>query len=774
MRGCNLAMNFDRTGPAAADASSRQPAATHALALAALFAAELALFWSATSRHVSWAYPRWYDQLQYLDEAYNGYDWMRLHGFASGVRHVLGHVSPQGSLHGLLALLVFAVTGPSRTAALAVNLLAFLALQAATFLSVRRVCGGYPLAWASVGLLAAAAGPWSGGGGSAADFRLDWMASCAYGVALAVAAAGGWFRSARWSAMLGAAVGLVMLTRFLTAVYFSIIFLVAFAWILSRPRRWSRCARLLLSAACALAVSGWALWRARRVMYDYYWMGHIAGSERALRDSHLGLVSSMARVCSEILLRQVGWRAMALGLAAAAALLACRWMSRSRAGQARNPAADARGAWAMALLFAAAPAGVLVLHPEKASAPFSIILPAAVWVMVLALSRLSRRTGPACGAATFGAVALMGAAFFGAGQLGSAPPRELEAEFRDVNALSDYLYFRSEEAGLTHPRVAVTMDVDALSAEIFRLVGRERHQRLLPFVATLPTGLFATTPEIVMARLAESDFVCLVTRAPINWPFDRQMMAMLAETRGWCDGNLRHAGDLETAEFAAAVYERKSLARPPGGGVDLRRMIADASQGPAHARARPPERPVFLTPARLSWTTKGELRYAVRTAYSPVTLRAAALAEGLGFDHLSGEIRGLFPREGVFEVTLAAENERGVSRRAVSFRVTGASWDAEIDPPREARVGIPVDIGFGAFDVDGGLNYIDVTDLTTVTSLGRVVPDSEQHAIWQGHFELTFAGAGRHTVQFRFVRYDPGSREPYVFVDRTCAVDVAP
>ena len=146
---------------------------------------------------MAWAFPRWSDQVQYLDEAYKGFDWMRAHGFAAGVRHVLGHVSPQGSLHGFLALLAFTVAGPSRMAALTVNLLAFVALQAATFFAVRRTSGGYPLAWAAVGLLAAAAGPWAGAAGSATDFRLDWMASCAYGVALAAAVAAGGLRSTR-------------------------------------------------------------------------------------------------------------------------------------------------------------------------------------------------------------------------------------------------------------------------------------------------------------------------------------------------------------------------------------------------------------------------------------------------------------------------------------------------------------------------------------------------------------------------------------------------
>ena len=762
---------MDATGGAA----GRHPGLAHGLLLSGLFAAELVLFWWATSRNVSWAFPRWYDQAQYLDEAYGGYDWMRAHGFAAAAAHVLGHVSPQGSLHGFLALLVFGVCGPSRTAALAVNLVAFLALQAATFLALRRLRGGFPLAWAGVGLMAAAAGPWSGEGGSATDFRLDWLASCAYGVAVAAGAAGGVFRSARASALLGAAVGVVLLVRFLSIIYFLVAFAGLLAWLLSRPQRRVRCARLLLSAGCALAVSGWALWRARHAMYAYYWVGHITGSERALRDSHQALLASIGTVASEVLVKQLGWPALALGACAAAALHAARRDSGPQGGRVVGPGRDLRGAWGMVLVFLAAPAAVLALHPEKASPPFSILLPAAAWVLLLVWSHLAGRARPTAAAVILGAAAVAGVSLFAAVQLAHRVPAELEREFRDVNALGDYVYFRAEEAGLERPRVAVTWAVDALGADVFRLLGRERHRRVLPFEATLPTGLYATTPDVVRERLAQSDFVCLVTRAPVNWPFDRQMQALLPVTRSWCDGNLRRVGELDTVGFSAVVYERASLPRPPGGGgVDLPRMIAAAAEGPADAPATPPAPPLILVPDTLLWTTQGPLDYAVRTAYSPATLRAAELPEGVALDPGTGELRGSFARPGSVQATLLAENARGASRRTLTLVVSESPWDAQVDPAKAARVNVPVAVGFGAFDAAGQLDYIDVTDLTTATSIGRIVAGEGERRIWQGSCEVTLRAPGRHSVLLRFVRFVPGGKEPYVFVDRLCAIDAAP
>jgi hypothetical protein len=318
---------------------------------------------------------------------------MRLSGFAAGARHALGLVSPQGSLHGFLALIAFCAAGPTRDAALSLNLFAFLALQASLFAAVKRVSGSWPLAWAAVGLLAAVHSPWAGAPGSAVDFRLDWMAACAYGVALCAAVAGGGFRSTRWALLFGAAVGAALLMRHLTAAYFGLIYALLAAWQLSWPGRWRRIGNLALSGACALAISGWAFWRSRSEIYAYYWMGHIAGPERGLRERHMGLAAGAKWMGSELLIHQFGVAAAALSVAAGAALLALRLASPRRGGL---PAGASPGTWPEVLAFLAAPAAVLMAQPEKAPQPLGIMIPALVWVVVLLWMRLARKA-PAAG-----------------------------------------------------------------------------------------------------------------------------------------------------------------------------------------------------------------------------------------------------------------------------------------------------------------------------------------------------------------------------------------
>lgn len=757
------------------DAAGRRPWAVHVLALTAVFAAELALFSAATSRHYAWAFPRWFDQLQYLDEAYDAYDFMQAHGFLGGVRHALAHVSAQGALHGFLALLVFSVLGPSRLAALKLNLLAFLALQAVTFMAVRRLSGAYALAWAAVGLLAALGGPWSGDAGSAIDFRLDWMAASAYGVALALAVSGNGFRSTRWAVLFGAAVGIVLLTRFLTAVYFAVIFMALLSWLLSRPDRWPRVGRLVLSACCAAGVSGWAFWHGRRQIYDYYWIGHFASSEGKLRDAHLTAMESVRWICSEAVINQVGWPALGLGLGAAVALFLMREgpaPARTAPGRGGRPLP---GAGPIVLVFFAAPALVLAVHPSKAEQPVSIIIPGVLWMIFILWMRMASGARRPAVAAVCAGVLLGGAFVFARGQLRSAWTPEMERESRLVNALADYVYFRSEENGMAQPRVAVTWVSGSLNADIMRILGRERHRKAMAFSATLPTGILSTTPDVVTKGLEESDFVFLVTRAVPAWPFDRQMESMKADLRTWCDGHLSKTGAFETAELSALVYERTALAGPPGAlRASLPAMAGEALRGPADAPSVPPAPPLFLGPMTLLWTTKAELRYAPRTAYSPVTLRPVALPEGFAFDSKRAEIRGQFPHAGHFTARIAAKNPRGLSSSAVSFDVVDDLWGGDVRAPASARVGLPFEIAFRAFDPGRDLDFIDISDLTDAKVITRLVAGENQQQFWQATHRLTLTTPGRHMVVLRIVRYDPAAREPYGFVDRSFSVDVAP
>lgn len=745
----------------------------HTAALAAVFGAEAILFLVTAHHHYAWSYPRWYDQTQYLGQAYGGYELARSEGYAAGAWGTIMQENAQGCLHGILALPIFAVVGPSRTAALAVNLLAFVAFQLATFLAVRRISGRYSLAWASVGLLLALHFPWSGRAGSAVDFRLDWIAACAYGVTLATALAGRGFRSTWWAFLLGVAVGVTVLLRFLTAVYFGLIFIVLLAWLLAKRERRGRCARLAVSGLVATGIFGPVLLRNRVAIYGYYWVDHFAGPARALHDSHLGAMASAQWVLAQILLSQVGLAAAVLGLVAATALLALDSGSGAERRSGPGPGVEWDGAWALTLSFLAAPAAVLAIHPIKAEPPASILIAGAVWVILLLWIRLARGMNRGT-AGTFGAAMVAaGALVFVHAETRRSDLDAAPADYRAVNGLADYLFFRAEEAGLAHPRVGVTWILEGTDAGSLRILGYERHRRLLPFIATLPTGLFPTSREIAMKALVDSHFVCLATRADAVWPFDRQMAELLPAMRGWCESHMNYVGRLDTAAYSLSVYEARELKARPGG-VGLASLVRSASQGPGYGEAATPAAPVFVSPARVLGSAGGELSYDLVAAYSPVVYRAAVMPEGLKMDPGTGEIRGRFARPGDFGAEVSASNPSGTTSGRLEFHVEDSAWYASLDAPPDCSAGVPLEVEFGAYDERRNLDFIDFTDLTTRTMLGRIaVPDGRRQS-WTGTYRMTLAQAGQHTVLARFVRYDTGAKEPYSYIDRRWVVEVRP
>jgi hypothetical protein len=763
--------------PTAVSPSAVKPANSRAstgqrAALAAALAAEWALFATFTRRHFAWVYPRWLDQQQYLLEAYRSYDRMRTSGFLSAARHALGTLSPQGSLHGVLALVAFAIAGPSRDAALAVNIVAFIALQAAMFGAVRKVAGSSALAWAAVFLLAAMHSPWSDTPGSASDFRLDWLGACAYGVALCAAVAADGFRSTRGSIRFGIAVAVAVMARHLTAAYCGLIFAALLAWLLLQPGRTRLCGRWALSAAIALALSGWAFWRGWANIYSYYWVERFGGAEGAIRDTPMSPLGYLRWLLSQLVLQQVGIAAVLLAVGVAAALFL---VGRKAHGSPADPAETAPSPWPVVLIFLAAPAAVFLFHPVKAPQPLNVLIPPAAWLIVLLWVRLSRQVPRRSLVPISACAALAGCGLFVFAEAREPYAPATESEYRKLGALSDFLYFRAQESGLSRPRVASTWIFDGLIGASFEVLGRERHGQPLPFEAPLPTGVLADDRGDVMTRLAGSDFVCLVTRAEPNWPFDREMLSMLPAMRQWCDGNLVHDGDLESADIAVSIYERRGLAHPgPRQGVDLSEMIAAAAKGGPDAPAHLPGPAHLTAPDRVAWTTQGEFRFIVRAAYSPLRFHAEGLPPGLSMDSGTGEIRGFFKAPGKYPAVVTAQNAAGSDSKEIELVVGEAPWEMSVGSPGEVGAGEPASIVFSAYDSQGMLDFVDLTDLTTSRFIARIAANDDERREWRGSCEVVLREPGKHTIELRCVRYDPAGSGTYSFGDRMVVVGVRP
>jgi hypothetical protein len=540
---------------------------------AALLAAEFLLFDRVGAHWHTRVYPRWNDQIQYLTEAYTGYEYLLAHGFWAGLGQAITHPAAQGTLDDCYAVLLFRLAGPSRSAALAVNMLAFLAWQSALCFAVVRGTGSRALGWVSAGLLLSLAGPWSAGPGSAVDFRLDHLAMCTLGVALAAALLTDRFRATGWSLAFGGAAGLTLSTRFLTGPYFILIFATLLAWTAAAPGRGRRLRNLGLAALVAFALAAPLVWLNRVWVYNYYWIGHFFGPESAIRNPHLNLAQSIDFVAGHLSTDHLGpafWILAALAtLTLGGGAVAARRRGIETGGPGRH-----EWPWNAAVLgaiFLLSPGIILTLHNLKSPivegimAPGVTVLLLAAWAALAEFCRRRRPAGSSFAAVSGVALAVLaiGGGYFAVRQL--TPPFSVQfiAGARKVNALADEIFLRSREAGLTAPRVGVDEVTDCLDGQVLRVICYERHRVWVPFVMTLPTGIMEEKQPVLMERLARSDFVFLTEDGPVGgWPYDKEMRALLPATRRWCDAHLRLGERFDLFGQRMVLYQRPEIPLP--------------------------------------------------------------------------------------------------------------------------------------------------------------------------------------------------------------------
>lgn len=543
--------------------------ATRWLWLAAIVCmlAELLLFVRMTEQHHAVIYPRWNDQIQYLSESYQAYEKAEADGFLAGLKTTLTKPALQGVLHDFCALFVFKLTGgASRSAALSLNLLVFLAWQATLLAVVTRVSGSRALGWAAFGLVLCLAWPWSSEPGSAVDFRLDHASTCLMGVTATVALLTDGFRSRRWSLIFGAAVGLTLLTRFLTGAYFAPIFAASAVWILcgDRSDRWPRLRHLIYAGLVAAVIAGPAFWFNRMSIYTYYWVGHVSGAESAARLPGLGFGPSLRYVFGGLANLHLG----AFFLLVAGALTSA-WAALALSGRRRPDVKLDRDGLFLALAFFVLPGLVLSLHRQKSEFVLGVIAPGAVLLVVWAWMQLWRKIdfsgAPPWRRFAPLALALValacGARYYVARQLWMPHPPGFLAHAEKVNQLADHIFHSARTAGLANPIIGVDQIVDFIDAQILRVICYERHGVWVNFVIQLPDSILTSSDESQLYRLKLCDFVLLTEKMPGDgyWPYDKQMRRLFPQLKFYCEENLRPVALIEIFDREMSLYQRREI-----------------------------------------------------------------------------------------------------------------------------------------------------------------------------------------------------------------------
>lgn len=537
--------------PAGISAVLRSPAVW---ILAVVIAAEFFLFDQYGARRHTAVFPRWHDQVQYLSESYTGHEFARSRGIVAGLLNALTNSSAQGTLHDFYAIFVFYFAGPSRSAALSVNLLALVAWQIALFVATTRMIGSRALALASAMLPLALVGPWQNIPGSAYDFRLDHLAMCSLGITACVGVLTNGFRSYRAVTWFGVAVGVTILTRFLTGTYFALIFAGLALWIFLGADRKPRLLQLLRAGLISAAIAGPFLWLNFNELREYYWIGHYVGPESAIRNPNMGIGRSLRFVFEQLGIRHLGIFFGILALAAAVVLAAVRK---------RNQQSTSGSWWMIGAIFLCSPLLILTLHPQKSEVVVSALVPGVIVLCVAAWNHAARRTITVVEWIVSIAIVLATVGVFARSQMAVAYSPSIQEDIRRVNTLADQIFARSQEASLKPPRISVDYVTDAFDAHAFRVIVYERKRVWIPFDIRLPTGIGEPSDALVMERLKESDFVFLTeSDAAGIYPFDKKLAAMRPQLREWCDLNLRGVERFTLLGRRMVLYQRREIPFP--------------------------------------------------------------------------------------------------------------------------------------------------------------------------------------------------------------------
>jgi hypothetical protein len=523
-----------------------------------LLLGEFALFDQVGAQHHTWVYPRWNDQIQYLTESYLAYEDAKANGFAHAFKNTLLNPSAQGTLHDTAALIVFTLAGASRSAALSLNMVGLILLQVAVFSWAWWRWKAPAAGLVGAALLLTLRSPWLVAPGSALDFRLDWPAVCLFGVALVAAEWSHGFRSSRGAVLFGLAVGLTLLTRFLTGAYFAVIFLVFALWVCWSADRWRRLGNLALAGVVAALVAGPIFWLNRKHIETYYFIGHFSGPESRVRASGMDAAESIAWVVGKALdvhLGQTyGW--VLLGCLGAGVILALLRPVSPR-DDSFEPVGT-RGSWVPGATFAVVPLLILSIHYQKTEQVVGIAMPGLVILSLHVLMQVLKASNRA--AQQWFAVSVIGiaAVIFGVRMIRDPHPQWLKSDARHTAALADYIVRTSEAKGLAMPRIAVDRITDSLDAQVLRVICYERKRRWIPFIMTLPTGIQEESPELYWERLKSSDYVFLTREGDEGrWPYDRQLAQMRPQTLAWAEENLRAVEEFPMAQQRMVLFERR-------------------------------------------------------------------------------------------------------------------------------------------------------------------------------------------------------------------------
>lgn len=275
-------------------------------------------------------FPKAHDQTAILIKAYNMYEQSIGKNLWSTLLTYLWNPTPIGALVLPEAVLSMHLFGPGRLACLGVNLAHFFLAQLCIWFCIQKFTRSTSAVWVCVGLFLMASFPFFFAGGIF-DFRLDFAAVCLYTAVLSLVIASNFFLDKKVFPWLITAIIVLILTRFITAIYWfgittlTLLFLLMTMRIVKRGQKFSSLRNrlrfrnlIILSLLVGLIITPVFI-RNMKPIYNYYGIGHLIGSEKKIRAKESGTTETLASIVyypKHFWRYQAGELPLAVGIAA--------------------------------------------------------------------------------------------------------------------------------------------------------------------------------------------------------------------------------------------------------------------------------------------------------------------------------------------------------------------------------------------------------------------------------------------------------------------------
>lgn len=256
------------------------------LGLLALMLIECAIFKTYITREIVPFYPKSYDQAAYLAESYKIYEQMLAKDriFSVLLHH---HLLPQTLLFHVQAGLIYLLFGANRITSLFINFAYFAVLQLFAFSTLKYLTGRYRYGFIFIGMLLAAKSLFMAG-----DFRIDFIASCLYGILCFAILRSNVFLSRKWT-LISAMIAILLVTmRYVTICYvLGMLGVVGIIYLLLwgrganqfKQQNKTRIINMAIYGGCILLVVVPLVWLNWDLIQSYYVVGHATGAEKSMR-----------------------------------------------------------------------------------------------------------------------------------------------------------------------------------------------------------------------------------------------------------------------------------------------------------------------------------------------------------------------------------------------------------------------------------------------------------------------------------------------------------